>query len=151
MNIADAIDEKIIRVNLDVSDKNDALNKMTHILKENNYIVDEEEFLKDIYFRESEGVTGIGGGIAIPHGQSESVTKIGIAIAKLTHPIEWETLDDNPVDFIFLFCVSADIAFARNHMILLSKIAAKLADDDLLKKIKSADNPCKIKEYLVNG
>ena len=74
-----------------------------------------------------------------------------MAVANLEQPIEWETLDDKPIETIFLFCVSNDQDFARNHMILLSKLAAKLADDELLDKIKQAQCPHQIKEYLLHG
>ena len=78
----------------------------------------------------------MGQGIAIPHGQSKSAKKLGVAIARLQDPMEWESFDEEPVDTIFLFCVSSDANFARNHMLLLSRIAARLADDDLIVELK---------------
>ena len=136
MKLRDVLDENIICLGLQATDKDDALHKMSHILLENGYIDNVEEFVKDIYLREKEGETGMGQGIAIPHGQSKSAKKLGVAIARLTDPIEWESFDEQPVDTIFLFCVSSDSNFARNHMLLLSKIAARLADDDLIVELK---------------
>ena len=136
MKLRDVLDENIICLELQATDKDDALHKMSHILLENGYIDNVEEFVKDIYLREKEGETGMGQGIAIPHGQSKSAKKLGVAIARLKDPIEWESFDEQPVDTIFLFCVSSDVNFARNHMLLLSKIAARLADDDLIVELK---------------
>ena len=79
------------------------------------------------------------------------MSRIGVAVANLEHPIKWETLDGKPIETIFLFCVSNDQNFARNHMILLSRLAAKLADDELLDKIKQARCPRQIREYLLHG
>ena len=141
MNLRDVLDEKIIRIGMEAKDKDDALHKLAFLLYEHGYIDDVEGFVKDVYLRESQGVTGIGQGIAIPHGKSESAKNLGIAIATLQNPIEWETLDGEGVDTIFLFCVSSDSNFERNHMLLLSRVAARLADEDLLEKIRRASSP----------
>ena len=76
--------------------------------------------------------------------KSKSVTRIGIAIAKLKQAIAWESLDNQKVDLIFLFCVSSDKDFAKNHMRLLSEVAARIADDDLLNQIKDSGQPQEI-------
>ncbi len=141
MNLRDVLDEKIIRIGMDAKDKDDALHKLASLLYEHGYIDDVEGFVKDVYLRESQGVTGIGQGIAIPHGKSENAKNLGIAIATLKDPIEWETLDGERVDTIFLFCVSSDSNFERNHMLLLSRVAARLADEELLEKIRRALSP----------
>lgn len=148
MQLKDVLDQKIICIGLEAKDKEEVINRMSRLLYENHYIDDIEEFVKDIYLRESEGITGIGNGIAIPHGKSLSAKYPGIAIATLKEPIQWETLDGGTVDTIFLFCVSADQDFARNHMLLLSKIAAKLADDDMIQKIRKVTSGSDIISYL---
>ena len=148
MNISDVLDKNIISISLDAKNKMDALSAMTNILKNNNYIIDEEIFIQDILIRESEGVTGIGQGIAIPHGKSKTVNKVGIAIANLREPIEWETLDNKKVETIFLFCVSDDEQFSKNHMVLLSKVAGKLADDEILNAVKNSKDPIEIINVL---
>ncbi|MCR1899399.1 fructose PTS transporter subunit IIA [Irregularibacter muris] len=148
MELRKILDEKIIRIGLDVKSKDDALKEMGDMLYQNGYINDTDQFIKDIYLREEEGATGIGNNVAIPHGKSKSVTKIGIAIATLKEGIEWETLDGDKVNIIFLFCVSDDMNSNRDHLVLLSRVAGKLADDDLLLKIKTAQSACDIVTYL---
>lgn len=148
MELRDVLDHRIIKIGLDGIDKDDVLYKMGKMLLEHNYIDDLEEFVKDIYLREAEGVTGIGNGIAIPHGKSVSAKQAGIAIATLNQPIKWETLDEKDVDTVFLFCVSSDKNFERNHMLLLSKVAAKLADDELLVKLRKAKSSDEMVAYL---
>lgn len=151
MELKEILDKSIIRINLDANSKDDALRKMSQILYDNKYISDIDGFLEDIYLREKEGVTGIGNRIAIPHGKSKSVTKIGIAIATLKEDIEWETLDGKKVKTIFLFCVSDDTNSNRVHLLLLSKVAAKLADDELLLKINNAKFAEDIIHYLAGN
>ena len=140
MTLSDVLDGNIISIGMSVDNKEDALRKMAGMLFQHQYINDVEEFVKDVYVREAEGITGIGQGIAIPHGKSKSAKNLGIAIATLAKPIEWETLDGEAVDTIFLFCVSSDSNFERNHMLLLSKVAARLADEELLEVIRKASS-----------
>ncbi|WP_289423143.1 PTS sugar transporter subunit IIA, partial [Faecalibaculum rodentium] len=91
MNVNDILDERIVDLQASARDKEDILTQLSCKLQRAGYIDNAEEFKKDIYLRESEGCTGIGNFIAIPHGKSDSVTNVGIAIAKLDQEIEWET------------------------------------------------------------
>ena len=59
-------------------------------------------FIKALYLREEEGITGIGEGIAIPHGKSSVVAKTAIAIGRNLDGIEWETFDDKPVRVVIM-------------------------------------------------
>ncbi len=148
MELKDVLDKRIIRIGLDGENKEDVLHKMSKLLLDSGYIDDVEEFVKDIYLREAEGVTGIGNGIAIPHGKSASAKQPGIAMATLKHSSVWETLDGIDVDTIFMFCVSSNQNFERNHMLLLSKVAAKLADDELLAKIRRVESSEDLIAYM---
>lgn len=138
MQVLDVLDERIIDLNAQANNKEEVLTLLSKKLKDAGYIDDVEGFKKDIYLRESEGTTGIGNYIAIPHGKSDSVTQVGIAIAKLDHEIEWETLDGKGVKLIFLFAVSNNHEYARNHMLLLADIARKLGNDEAVERMLNA-------------
>ena len=73
------------------------------------------------------------------------MTNVGIAIGKLDHEIEWETLDGNGVKLIFLFAVSNDHEYARNHMLLLAEIARKLGNDEAIETLLKAETVEEIK------
>lgn len=135
MQVIDVLDERIIDLNTKANNKEEVLNYLATKLKEAGYIDDINEFKEDIYQRESEGMTGIGNYIAIPHGKSDSVSQVGIAIAKLEKEIAWETLDDKGVRLVFLFAVSNDHEYARNHMLLLADIARKLGNDEAVEQL----------------
>lgn len=139
MQVKDVLDERIIDLKAKADNKEEILTHLAKKLKEAKYIDDVEEFKKDIYQREKEGTTGIGNYIAIPHGKSDSVTQVGIAIAKLDHEIEWETLDGKGVKLIFLFAVSNNHEYARNHMLLLADIARKLGNDEAVEEMLKAE------------
>ena len=78
--IVNVLDPKIIELNIDAKNKKEAITELSKKLKEANYIDDIDAFIEDIYIRESEGITGIGDGIAIPHGKSSYVSSVGVAI-----------------------------------------------------------------------
>lgn len=69
MDISSVINESKINLKLDAHDKDEVLSAMVDMLVEAGDVNSKEEFIKDVYYRESEGETGIGDGIAIPHGK----------------------------------------------------------------------------------
>lgn len=138
--ISEVLDPRVIKLNLEAEDKLDAITQLAEILNDADYIDDVSSFVKDIYVRESEGITGIGDGIAIPHGKSNYVTNVGVAIGILNHPIEWETLDDKPVNIIILFAVSNDVEAAKNQLRLLSMFAGQLGHDKVIDELQSAQS-----------
>ena len=145
MQLIDVLDERIIDLNAEATNKDEVLTLLAGKLKDAGYIADVEAFKKDIYLRESEGTTGIGNYIAIPHGKSDSV---GIAIAKLKNEIEWETLDDKGVRLVFLFAVSNDHEYARNHMLLLADIARKLGNDEAVERLLKVETVEELKDIF---
>lgn len=145
MELVEILDERIIKLDVEVNDKKEAIIYLSNKLKEAGYINDVSDFVEDIYIREKEGKTGIGNFIAIPHGKSDSVTKVGIAIGKLKNTIKWESLDNQGVKLIFLFAVSNNHEYVRNHMLLLAQVASKLGNDEAIEKLLEA----KTKEEII--
>ncbi|MGB7594822.1 MAG: fructose PTS transporter subunit IIA [Erysipelotrichaceae bacterium] len=142
MELKKVLDSRIVDLHMKAKTKDEALNHLTGLLEKAGYVSDCQQFVSDIYLREKEGLTGIGNYIAIPHGKSDSVSNVGIAIGKLDKEIEWETLDGNGVKIIFLFAVSNNLEYAQNHMGLLAQIAGKLGNDKAiaaLQKVKTFD------------
>ncbi|RIN24990.1 PTS sugar transporter subunit IIA, partial [Mammaliicoccus vitulinus] len=104
----------------------------------------------DIYLRESEGVTGIGEGIAIPHGKSIAVKDTTVAIATLKNEIEWETLDGENVKVVILFAVK-DTDATTTHIVLLQKVATLLARDTFIKKLKNINTKDELYDLIINS
>lgn len=150
MLLKDIIDERIIDLDMECKNKEEALRILSKHLLDANYIDDLEVFLKDIYKREEIGITGIGNHIAIPHGQSDSVKKIGIAIGRVRNKIEWESIDEEPINLIFLFCVSNNTEYARNHMLLLSEVAGKLGNNKIVEDLQEVKEKKKLVEVLTS-
>ncbi len=138
MEVTNIIDPNTIKTNLAGTTKEEVLEELATILLENAYITDVKEFMKDIYAREKEGQTGIGNYIAIPHGKSASVKKIGVAIGVTAREIPWETLDSKGVKGIILFAVGNDNEGAKTHLKLLSLFARKLGNDEVVEQLIKA-------------
>lgn len=138
-NVLDVIDLQTVLPHLQAANKEEALEQMATALEKAGYLKDAAGFLKDVYIREQEGCTGIGGYIAIPHGKSEAVGKIGVAIATINEEIEWETLDDNGVRVIVLFAVGNDQEGANEHLKLLAMFARKLGREEVVEALLKAD------------
>ena len=138
MNVKDVLDERVIDLNMKAADKKEAITNLAGKLKNAGYIADVESYVKDIYLRESQGQTGIGHYVAIPHGKSDSVTQVGIAIGKMENEIEWETLDGKGVKLIFFFAVGNDNENAKTHLKLLAEVARNLGNDEAVEQLLSA-------------
>lgn len=140
MDVKNSINPKTIIVNSNATTKDEVLKEIVHFMFQAGNINDEENFLQAVYKRESQGVTGIGNGVAIPHGQSGSVIEPGVAIVTLKTPIPWESLDDEKVKIVVLFAVSDDSEGSKLHLQLLAQFARKLGNDDVLRSLKTAND-----------
>ena len=153
MPLNDILNTDIIDLEVQGTTKDEVLRYMANVLLKNGYINDADVFVKDIYEREAEGPTGMGSHISIPHGKSFSVLRNGIMIGKTVNPIRWESsMSDSGFHdtyLIFLFCVSADAEFARNHMMLLSELAGKLGNDVRVAKLAKANSKEEILDLIL--
>lgn len=154
MALIDILDEKIIDLEVDGTTKHEVLINLSKRLLEANYITNVDGFVNDIYEREAEGPTGMGNHISIPHGKSDYVNQIGIAIGRTKNMIKWESgmSSDGYQDtnIIFLFCVSNDCDFAANHMMLLAELAGKLGNDSRVAQLQHAKTKQEIIDLILN-
>jgi PTS system fructose-specific IIA component len=141
MEVKEIVDLKTVKTKMQAKTKDEALRELAGGLLANGYITDVEGFVKDIYVREAQGQTGIGNYIAIPHGKSTYVKKIGVAIGINQTEIPWETLDGNGVKGIILFAVGNDNEGATSHLKLLAMFAKKLGNDEVVDRLLQATTP----------
>jgi nitrogen PTS system EIIA component len=106
----------------------------------------EREIFDVVLQRERLGSTGVGNGIAIPHGKIASVRSIVGVFARLDSPVDFEALDDQPVDLVFLLL--APEGAGADHLKALSRIARVLRDQDLVAKLRATDSASAIYAFL---
>ncbi|MBE6468816.1 MAG: PTS sugar transporter subunit IIA [Coriobacteriaceae bacterium] len=146
-DIANVIEEDLIALDLDVRDKEAMLGHLTDLLEDRGKLSDRQAFYNDVMWREGEGQTGIGMGVAIPHGKSSGVTKTSLAIGVAREPIAWESLDGEPVRIVILFAVTegdSDVI----HLKLLQHVAMLLAHESFVDLLHAATSPHQILELL---
>jgi len=150
INLAEVIQKETIKLNMKATTKDEALEELTELLYDTGVLSNKEAFLEDVYYRETLGATGIGNEIAIPHGKSKFVNKTSIAFGKTKADIKWETLDDKPVHFIILFAVTESDKNSV-HVRLLSKVAAKLGDDEVCEDLLKATTSEEVYEIFTRS
>ncbi|WP_313339584.1 PTS sugar transporter subunit IIA [Lacrimispora sp.] len=138
MAVTEILDKRVIDLSMEARNKDEVLRHLSGLLKKAGYIEDEEAYLKDVYLRESEGVTGIGSHVAIPHGKSDSVSQVGIAVGRTKQMVEWESYDGEPSDLFFLFAVPSNSQGASEHLRLISELAGKLGNAKTMEKLQTA-------------
>lgn len=140
MDLSKVIKRETIKLDMEATTKEEVIKELTELLYKVNAISNKEKFLKDVFYRESIGTTGIGNGIAIPHGKSKFVNKTSLAIGRAKSAIEWESLDEQPVRFIILFAVTEEDKNST-HIKILAKVASNLGDDDVCANLLKAKSP----------
>jgi PTS system nitrogen regulatory IIA component len=96
----------------------------------------EQQVFNTILQREKLGSTGVGNGVAIPHGQLEEIGKIFGVFARLEHPVDFNAIDDQPVDLVFLLLAPENAG--ADHLNALSRIARFFRDPSFVKKLRHA-------------
>lgn len=150
LNLTELIDNDVVKLELKAVSKREAIEELTDLLVNTGVVISKPEFVNDVFEREEQGETGIGNGIAIPHGKSTSVIKTAIAIGRSKVDLEWETIDNQPVRNIILFAVK-DQDKTNLHLKLLAKIAGSLANDAVCQKLKYSKTSNDIIQALENG
>lgn len=143
MELKEVFKEDQIIINLEATTIEQTIKKMTEVLIEKKIISDSKEFIESVLSREEHSTTGIGNRIAIPHGKSNTVLTPAIVYAKLSNPVEWQSLDDNPVENVILLAIPNSEKGAT-HLKLLSGIAMKLMDDELVERLKNETDKSEI-------
>lgn len=136
MKITDLLAKESIKLNATVKDKDEVLNAMVDLMDKSGKISDKKLYLDAVKAREEEGTTGVGGGIAIPHGRCSAVKKAGLAAMSIKGGVEYNALDGKAVDLVFL--IAAPENSGNVHLEILSKLATMLMDDEFVSKLKNA-------------
>jgi fructose-specific phosphotransferase system IIA component len=142
MKITDILSEKVIVTKLPGTTKADILNAMIDLAATSERVLDKEKMRSAILEREKIMSTGVGSGFAIPHGKTDAVQDIVAAFAITDQPIDYQSLDDQPVRIIFLL-VGKDNSVGP-HIKLLSRISRLMNKEEFRKKLIDAKSPSEI-------
>ena len=139
MKLTDYLSPEFIEIGLEAEDKWDAIRKMIKILARTGNIKDTSALEEEMFTRERTMSTGLGHGVAIPHASSDVVEKISVAAALMKKPIDFESLDLQPVKVIF--AIASPKKRGKDYMELLSQIASLFSKREFIEKILNAKTP----------
>ena len=143
MKITDLLSKESVLLNIDVKDKDACLVKLVDLMDASGKISDKKLYLDAVHEREKEGTTGVGNGIAIPHGRCSGVKEPGLAAMTINGGVEYNALDSKPVDLAFL--IAAPEGSGSVHLEILSKLATMLMDENFVADLKKAKT---VEEFL---
>lgn len=136
MRITDLLNKKSICLNAAPQTKGQALDQLVDLMAESGNLNDLEAYRKQVYAREEEGTTGIGGGLAIPHGKCGAVTRPGLAAMVVKDGVDFDSLDGQPATLLFL--IAAPDTKENIHLDVLSKLSVLMMDPAFADSLRNA-------------
>ena len=143
MRITDLLDKRSISLNAAPADKKETLDLAVELMAKSGKLSDVEKYRAQVYAREEESTTGIGEGIAIPHGKCDAVKTPGLAAMVIKNGVEYESLDGEPVTLLFL--IAAPNTKDNVHLDVLSKLSVMLMDEKFTTSLRNAKS---VEEFL---
>jgi PTS system fructose-specific IIC component len=138
MKVYELLDTKNILTEFKSENKDDVINELVDLLKGDERVSDLEEIRKCVFEREEKMSTGVGKGFAIPHGKTNSVTDILAAFGKSEKPIDYNSLDGEPVHLVFLLIGKENLL--AKHIKLLSRISRMMNNEEFRKRLVQAES-----------
>ena len=138
MRITDLLDRRSVSLTAAPKTKSETLDMAVDLMVKSEKISNREAYRKQVYLREEESTTGIGEGIAIPHGKCDAVKKPGLAAMVIKNGVEFEALDDEPVTLLFL--IAAPNTEDNIHLDVLSKLSVMLMDEEFTESLRNASS-----------
>ncbi len=146
MKIVEILNEQVVRTNLPGTTKTEIINAMIDLAATQDRVLDKEKMREAIFEREKIMSTGVGSGFAIPHGKTDAVRDIVAAFAITEQPIDYQSLDEQPVRIVFLL-VGRD-NMVGPHIKLLSRISRLMNREEFRKRLLEAHTPAEVLEIF---
>ena len=148
MRLRDMIDESTIKVGLESLDKEECIEEMTDVLVRAGRVAnrDHAQVLASVRTREAEGSTGIGKGVAVPHGKCAGLAGTVLAVGISKTGIEFDSADGKPVKIVFLIAASA--SEPGKHLQMLAEVVRLIRVPGLCDKLAAATTPKMVLDLL---
>ncbi len=143
MRITELLDKRSISLDAAPADKKATLDLAVELMANSGKLSDVEKYRAQVYAREKESTTGIGEGIAIPHGKCDAVKAPGLAAMVIRNGVEYDSLDGEPVTLLFL--IAAPNTKENVHLDVLSKLSVMLMDENFTASLRNAKS---VNEFL---
>ena len=148
MQLTDILELSCVKVPLAAGDKNSSITELTELLDQNGKLNDLAAALKAVFDREAVRSTGVGQGFAIPHGKTVAVDQLTMAIGKVAEPIDFDSIDGQPVTLIVLLVSPLDKT--GPHIQAIARISRLLTDQDLRRQLWSASSADQLYQLIAD-
>jgi fructose PTS system EIIBC or EIIC component len=138
MKVTDILKKDFIISELKGKQKEEVINELIDLFKKDNRVNDIEKVRSAVLEREKIMSTGVGKGFAIPHGKTDGINEIIAAFGKTNSPIEYQALDNKPVNLVFLLIGKDNLV--STHIKLLSRISRMMNKDDFREGLLKANS-----------
>lgn len=146
MLISDLLSPERIRCDVHSSSKKRLLEIISRELARNSDDLNQREVFESLCARERLGSTGLGKGVAIPHGRVKGSQDVQASFIRLKKPLPFDAIDGEPVDLLFAIAVPENCN--EDHLKLLAQVAELFSDPDLLMQLRAAEGPGKLLKLL---
>jgi PTS system fructose-specific IIC component len=147
MNLLDIVSLSCIRAPLVATDKKGVIHELVDVLAAAGKVTDPKALKDAVWQREQTRTTGIGHGLAIPHGKCAGMSGLSMAIGKPASPMEFEAIDGKPVRLIVLLASPPDRT--SDHIQALARISRLMTVEDFREKVYAATNPQEVYDLLL--
>ncbi len=146
MNLLEILSADCIKAPLEADDKRGVIDELVGVLAAAGRVKDADSLREAVWTREQTRTTGIGHGLAIPHGKCSGMTSLAMAIGKPAKPLDFEAIDGEPVHLVVLLASPPDRT--SDHIQALARVSRLMTMEDFRAKIYAATSPEEIWELL---
>lgn len=146
MLVDDLISAESVLPKVRTSSKKRLLEVISRALAREDDALNAREVFESLCARERLGSTGLGKGVAIPHGRVSGSSRVQAVFVRLAKPLAFDAVDGEPVDLLFALAVPEHCT--TDHLKLLAEIAEKFSNEDLLRELRAADDANELVQLL---
>ncbi len=148
MRLTDILTPRRIKVPLTSDTKAGVIEELVDLLAADGTLNDRDRMLQAVMEREKTRTTGIGEGLAIPHGKSSAAADLAMALGEAPDGVDFESVDGKPVTIVFLLVSPMDKT--GPHIQALARLSKAMTDVELKESLEKADSPQKAYELLTS-
>ena len=148
MHLTDILAPECIKVPLNATDKNAAIEEMVDLLDSAGLLTDRDQMLQAAMEREATRTTGIGNGLAIPHGKCGAVKQLSMALGRPADPIDFDSIDGKPVTVVVFLASPPDKT--GPHIQALARISRLMTDPKFRDDLDKATTPQQVYDLFVS-
>jgi len=141
------INAELIKLNIDSNNKEEVIKELARLIDKEGRLNSFDGYVEEVLKREELSTTGIGFGVAIPHGKTNAVKVPTVVFGRTESGIEWQALDEQPVHMVFLLAVPEE-ATSNVHLKILAALSRKLMNEDFRQSILEIGSKEKLMQAL---